>query len=107
MPEPMDLIAKTVVLNDEPIKTGAAIAFINIERFTQGRKIEIEKLAHQNGVATAQQPSLPIKPLEDAVSEIRTNQTKLAGYLSAMFDIDKVVYCRYGRDYIPAIAKQA
>ena len=42
----MDLIAKTVVLNDEPIKTGAAIAFINIARFTQGRKIEIEKLAH-------------------------------------------------------------
>jgi len=29
----MDLIAKTVVLNDEPIKTGAAMAFINIERF--------------------------------------------------------------------------
>ena len=56
VPEPMDLIAKTVVLNDEPIKTGAAIAFINLERFTLGRKIEIEKLAHQNGVASSIQP---------------------------------------------------
>lgn len=34
VPEPMDLIAKTVILNDEPIRTGAAIAFVNIERFT-------------------------------------------------------------------------
>ncbi len=41
----MDLIAKSVKLNDEPIRTGAAIAFVNIERFTQGRKIEIERLA--------------------------------------------------------------
>jgi len=73
VPEPMDLIAKTVVLNDEPIKTGAAIAFINIERFTQGRKIEMEKLAQSNGVASAQQPPQPIKPLEDSIADIRTN----------------------------------
>lgn len=52
VPEPMDLLAKTVVLNDEPIKTGAAIAFINIERFTQGKRIEMEKLAQSNGVAS-------------------------------------------------------
>ena len=54
VPEPMDLIAKTVILNDEPIRTGAAIAFVNIERFTQGRKIEMEKLASQNGAASSQ-----------------------------------------------------
>jgi hypothetical protein len=69
----MDLLAKTVVLNDEPIKTGAAIAFINIERFTQGRKIEIEKLAHSNGNASVQQPPQPIKPLEETVADIRSN----------------------------------
>jgi len=39
----MDLIAKTVNLSDEPIKTGAAIAFVNLERFTAGRKNEVEK----------------------------------------------------------------
>jgi hypothetical protein len=24
----------------------------------------------------------------------------------AMFEINKVVYCRYGRDYIPQVARQ-
>lgn len=24
-----------------------------------------------------------------------------------MFELERVVYCRYGRDYIPAISKQA
>lgn len=38
------------------------------------------------------------------VSELRnTNQLHL--YMQGMFENDHVVYCRYGRDYIPAITK--
>jgi len=39
------------------------------------------------------------------VTEAKLTQTKLSSYLSSMFDMGKVVYCRYGRDYIPNIAK--
>jgi hypothetical protein len=39
------------------------------------------------------------------ISDLRaTNQLHL--YMKGMFDNDHVVYCRYGRDYIPAISKQ-
>jgi hypothetical protein len=39
------------------------------------------------------------------ISDLRaTNQLHL--YMQGMFDNDHVVYCRYGRDYIPAISKQ-
>lgn len=27
-------------------------------------------------------------------------------YMVQMYEIDRVVYCRYGRDYIPNVAKQ-
>lgn len=52
VPEPLDLIAKTVHLVDEQIKTGAPICFLNLERFQIGRKLELEKLAKINGVAS-------------------------------------------------------
>lgn len=64
VPEPMDLIPKSVKLNDEPIRTGATIAFVNLERFAQGKKLEMEKLAAQNGAASTLLPPLPITPLE-------------------------------------------
>jgi hypothetical protein len=51
IPEPLDLIAKTVHLVDESVKTGAPIGFLNLERFNAGRKMELEKLAASNGNA--------------------------------------------------------
>ena len=101
----MDLIAKTVNLSDEPIKTGAAVAFVNLERFTAGRKIEVEKCSQQNGAASSITAPTPLIALKDEVTEAKLTQTKLSSYLSSMFDMGKVVYCRYGRDYIPNIAK--
>lgn len=51
MPEPLDLIAKTVHLVDENIKTGAPIGFLNLERFHAGRRLELERLSLINGSA--------------------------------------------------------
>jgi len=45
--------------------------------------------------------------LKDEVTEAKLIHTKLSSYLSSMYEMGKVVYCRYGREYIPNIAKQA
>jgi hypothetical protein len=51
IPEPLDLMPKTLNLVDEAVKTGAPIGFVNIERFNAGRKLQLEKLAAANGNA--------------------------------------------------------
>ena len=42
----------------------------------------------------------------EEIAEIRQNAVLLPKYMVSMFEINKVVYCRYGRDYIPSVAKQ-
>lgn len=44
-------------------------------------------------------------PTEERIAEIRNNATQLPKYMIAMFEIGKIVYCRYGREYIPNVAK--
>ena len=98
------MIAKTVHLVDETVKTGAPIGFLNLERFNAGRKIELEKLAQING--SAHGVTAPnAMPTDEKIAEIRNSATQLPKYMVAMFDIGKVVYCRYGREYIPNVAK--
>lgn len=36
MPPPLELIAKTVYIEDEPVLTGAPIAFVRLEKFNGG-----------------------------------------------------------------------
>lgn len=51
IPEPLDIMPKSLHMHDEQIKTGAQIGFINLERFLAGRQLELEKLAASNGNA--------------------------------------------------------
>ncbi len=104
--EPLDLMPKNVKLVDEQIKTGAPIGFLCLERFHVGRKVELEKLAQSNGSAASLSAPVAIPGSTDEVQTIRDSSTILPKYMVAMFDINKVVYCRYGRDYIPSVAKQ-
>jgi hypothetical protein len=105
IPEPLDLIAKTVHLVDETVKTGAPIGFLNLERFNAGRRLELEKLAQINGSASGVCAPNGL-PTDEKIAELRNNATQLPKYMVSMFDIGKVVYCRYGREYIPNVARQ-
>lgn len=93
-------------LVDEAVKTGAPIGFLNLERFNAGRKLEREKLAASNGNAynLCAPPAMPGTP--EYILELRNNATQLPKFMVQMFEQNKVVYCRYGREYIPNVAKQ-
>ena len=91
-------------LVDETVKTGAPIGFVNLERFREGKRIELEKLAQINGSAAGVRAP-DMLPTEERIAEIRNNAKELPKYMIAMFEIGKVVYCRYGREYIPNVAK--
>ena len=50
----------------------------------------------------------PNKLNEDISKEIaftRENTVSLPKYMLEMYGLERVVYCRYGRDYIPQVAK--
>jgi len=44
MPPPLELIAKTVYIPEEPVKTGAPIAFVNLDKFQGCKFKESERL---------------------------------------------------------------
>ena len=71
-----------------------------------GRQLELEKLAAANGNASKLNAPAPLPGTPEDIAEIRANAQFLPKYMIAMFDIQKVVYCRYGRDYIPQVARQ-
>lgn len=58
IPEPLDLMPKSIISIDETIKTGAAIGFLALERFNAGKLIR-EKLAAENGNANLLNPDNP------------------------------------------------
>jgi len=95
---------KSIISIDETIKTGAAIGFLALERFNAGKLIR-EKLAAENGNANLLNPDSPFEATPAQILEIRENSLLLPKYMVSMFEINKVVYCRYGRDYIPNVAK--
>jgi hypothetical protein len=46
-----------------------------------------------------------MKGVKEEISYIKEKSNLLTKYMVAMFDIGRVVYCRYGRDYIPNVGK--
>lgn len=101
--EPIDLLPKTFNLIDESIKTGSAVAFLQLERFMLGKQ-QKEKIAGANGAASG--ISAPnAMPISEQIALIKENNLQLPQYMVAMFEINKVVYCRHGRDYIPQVAR--
>ena len=107
LPPPLELIAKTVH-KDEPIKTGAPIAFVSIAQMAGGRYRAEEACGKPKAErAEGEEPeNFPID-LKPDVASIRANQTNIQHYMAAMNENNYLVYCRFGRDYISNLAKQA
>jgi hypothetical protein len=49
--EPLDILPKSMQINEESVKTGAPISFVTIERLT-GNSMGVEKLGKSNGDAS-------------------------------------------------------
>jgi hypothetical protein len=58
-----------------------------------------------NGSAASLQAPPILPGTKEEIAEIKLNAQFLPKYMVAMFEINKVVYCRYGRDYIPNVAR--
>ena len=106
IPEPLDLIAKSVQLHDEQVRTGAPISFLNLERFQMGRKLGKEKFGAANGGTGMTLAPKPMKGLQEEVADLRSNSVQLPKYMIAMFNLGRVVYCRYGKDYLAYVNRQ-
>lgn len=106
--EPNALIPKTVQVIDEPVKTGAPISFVDVAKFN-GKSKEKEVCGKKNGAAGKLQLPGPMSGIQtnEQIQELRSNATLLQPYMTSMFDAERIVYCRYGREYIPNIAKQS
>lgn len=49
--EPLDILPKSMQINEEPVKTGALISFVTFDRLT-GNSMGVEKLGKSNGDAS-------------------------------------------------------
>lgn len=56
MPPPLELIAKTVYIAEEPVKTGAPIAFVNLEKLNGGKYRESENLGRPKAEQAEKEP---------------------------------------------------
>ena len=70
IPEPLDIMPKSMRMHDEQIKTGAQISFLNLERFLAGRQNELEKLAQINGLAAKLSPNNLLPGTPEHIVEI-------------------------------------
>lgn len=64
---------KSMNMSDEPIKSGSAIGFLNLERFLAGRKLELERLAASNGNASKLNALGCLPGTTEQIVEIRGN----------------------------------
>ena len=101
MAPPLELIAKTVYIEEEPVLTGAPIAFVRLDKFA-GHYKEAESLGKSKSEKDgdkepAFQPEVDLKP---DVASLRANAANIQLYMSTMYAEGYVVYCRFGREYI-------
>lgn len=112
MPPPMDLIAKTVVKEEEEVKTGAPIPFIKHERLIGLERREQMQAANKDkrGDGAFDKNGNPLKfdaNIKENIAELRENCSHLHNYMTRMNDEGLVVYCRFGKEYITNLSKQA
>jgi hypothetical protein len=96
MPPPEDLIKKSAV-DDEPVKTGAPIAFIKFNRLLGREKIEKMNPDNEN-------PGQPPPPstVDTGIAPANT----ISDYMLNAKDANRIVYCRFGEKYIQDIEKR-
>lgn len=68
-----------------------------------GRKLDKEKFGAANGGADMPKP---MQGLEEEVAVLRSKSEQLPQFMVAMFNLGRVVYCRYGKDYLNNINRQ-
>jgi len=90
MPPPEDLIRKSAV-EDEPVKTGAPIAFIKFNRLLGRERIEKMNPDNEN---RGQAPTAA--PVETGIVPANT----ISDYMINAKDANRIVYCRFGEKYI-------
>ena len=90
MPPPEDLIRKSAV-EDEPVKTGAPIAFIKFNRLLGRERIEKMNPDNEN---RGQVPTAA--PVETGIVPANT----ISDYMINAKDANRIVYCRFGEKYI-------
>ena len=106
MPPPLELLAKTVYIEDEPVLTGAPIAFVRLDKFYGGKMRDVENLGKSKAERGDVEPSWKPEPeLKPDVITLRENAANLQAYMSTMYTEGYVVYCRFGREYIGQMAK--
>lgn len=92
------------------MRSGAPISFVQIERFNN-------RMKRREAMGRVRAAEEKIKPeplttaspngLKEETEELRNSGREMHAYMSAMFAEGRVVYCRFGQDYIPNLAKQA
>ena len=77
MAPPLELIAKTVYIPEEPVKTGAPIAFVNLDKFGGGKYKESESLGKTKSEQTEKEVTVLVAEPKPDVAEIRANSTNI------------------------------
>jgi hypothetical protein len=91
MSPPEDLIKKSAV-EDEPVKTGAPIAFIKFNRLLGRERIEKMNPDNQN---RGQAPIIAV-PIDTGIVPANT----ISDYMINAKEANRIVYCRFGEKYI-------
>jgi hypothetical protein len=100
LPPPEDLIKKSIVEN-EPAKTGAPIAFLKIQRQTGNERREKLNPDNKQGPQSPRAVTTPpSSPPEIAPS------TTISDYLINAKEANRLVYCRFGEKYITDLEKR-
>lgn len=97
-PPPEDLIKKSII-DTEPIKSGAGIAFIKYSRLMGRERTEL--LNPDNGGPAAQraEPTSGANPQGDGPTQITAAQT-IHDYMLNAREAGALVYCRFGEKYL-------
>ena len=78
MPPPLELLAKTVYIEEEPVLTGAPIAFVRLDKFYGGKFREFENLGKSKAERGDTEPSWKPEPdLKPDVLTLRENAASL------------------------------
>lgn len=90
----------------EPVNSGAAISFITLDRFVYSNG-QVEKCESENGAAYKLQLPEPIKSSDGKmdVLETRAKANQIQTYMQDMLNHERLVYCRYGKNYISQVTK--
>ena len=106
IPPPQDLIPKSYFVPEEPARSGGGVSFINIGTLNSGvSRLEKVNAERGNPKEKPRDSDLYKSSLKADVDELRANTNNLHTYMVRMQEEGYVVYCRFGKEYIPSLHK--